>query len=110
MVALAGVTLALTLRAIGAVRFPLPQAARQIPQDVFRDDPLHAAVRFGYPFGTGVRTYLVSETPYAVAAAILLLRPPFLAALALGVGFGLAHGLLPVGQLLRQPRGATAQG
>jgi len=90
---------ALTLRARGLVSFPLPQAARQIPREVFLTHPVRAALRFGYPFGTGVRTYLVATPPYAVAAAILLLRPPLAAALALGAGFGLARGLLPIGYL-----------
>lgn len=95
--------LALALRSRGVVSFPLPQAARQIPREVFLTHPVRAALRFGYPFGTGVRTYLVATPPYAVAAAILLLRPPLPAALALGAGFGLARGLLPLTYRYRRP-------
>lgn len=98
--------MALVLRARDALSFPLPQAARQIPRAVFDRHPASAAARFGFALGTGVRTYMVSPVPYVPALGILLLSPPLVAALALGVGFGLARGLVPVGRTIRQRRAA----
>ena len=60
--------------------FPLPQAARQIPREVFDRHPLSSSTRFGFALGTGVRTYLVSPVPYVPALAILLLGPPLIGA------------------------------
>ena len=96
--------LALALRHQGVVSFPLPQAARQISRDVFDRHPLSAAARFGFALGTGVRTYLVSPLPYAPALGILLLGPPLVGAVALGLGFGLARGLVPTARAVRTGR------
>ncbi len=96
--------LALLLRWRGVVDFPVPQNARQIPQEVFAQHPARAAVRFGFELGTGVRTYLPSSLPYVPALAILLLRPPWLGAVALGLGFGVARGALPAWYELRRRR------
>lgn len=101
---------ALVLRARGVLSFPLPQAARQIPREVFDRHPTSAAARFGFAMGTGVRTYLVSPVPYAPALAILLLRPPLVGALALGLGFGLARGLLPASYAFRPRRRSSRSG
>ena len=87
--------MALVLRSRGRLSFPLPQAARQIPREVFDRHPLSSATRFGFALGTGVRTYLVSPIPYVPALAILLLGPPLIGALALGLGFGLSRGVVP---------------
>lgn len=96
--------LALLLRWRGWLRFPVPQNARQIPQDVFARHPAKAALRFGFELGTGVRTYLPSSLPYLGVLIILLLRPPYLGALAIGLGFGLARGVLPTVYELRRRR------
>jgi hypothetical protein len=95
---------ALLLRRLGWLRFPVPQNARQIPQDVFAQHPTKAAARFGFELGTGVRTYLPSSLPYLGVLIILLLRPPYLGALAIGLGFGLARGLVPVAYEIRRRR------
>jgi hypothetical protein len=95
---------ALVLQARDVISFPLPQAARQIPREVFDRQPASAAARFGFALGTGVRTYMVSPVPYVPALAILLLAPPLVGALALGVGFGVARGLVPAGRTLQRRR------
>jgi len=98
---------ALVLRSREVLAFPLPQAARQIPREVFDRHPLSSASRFGFALGTGVRTYLVSPVPYVPALAILLLGPPLIGALALGLGFGLSRGLVPAARAIR-PRATTS--
>lgn len=97
----AGAVVALVLRDRGVLGFPLPQAARQIPREVFDRHPLSSATGFGFALGTGVRTYLVSPVPYVPALAIVLLGPPLGAALAMGLGFGLSRGLVPAARALR---------
>ena len=92
----------LVLRSLDVVAFPLPQAARQIPREVFDRHPLRSATQFGFALGTGVRTYLVSPLPYVPALAILLLGPPLVGALAMGFGFGLSRGVLPATAVWRQ--------
>jgi hypothetical protein len=85
-VVLAG--LAAVLRDAGAVRFPLPQNRRQVPQSVLQRGLVGGGLQFGFELGTGVRTYVPSAAPYVVAVALLLLAPSPLAALAAGAGFG----------------------
>ena len=93
LVALAAFTLARDFRMI-AVR--LPENRRLIPEVVFRQGPITAAARFGYELGTGVRTYVPSTVPYLAGAAILLLQPPMIHAVAVGAAFGLGRFLMPV--------------
>jgi len=105
----AGAVVALILRDRGTLSFPLPQAARQIPREVFDRHPLSSASQFGFAIGTGVRTYLVSPVPYVPALAILLLGPPLIGAMALGLGFGLSRGLVPAARAVRRTRTASIQ-
>ncbi|MCT2582220.1 hypothetical protein [Actinophytocola gossypii] len=83
------------LRDVGAVSFPLPQNARQVPQDVLRRDVVRGALRFGFEMGTGVRTYVSSTVPYVLVVALLLTAPGIATAIAAGVGFGLGRALTP---------------
>lgn len=105
----AGAVVALVLRSRGSLSFPLPQAARQIPREVFDRHPLSSASHFGFALGSGVRTYLVSPVPYVPALAILLLGPPLVAALAMGLGFGLSRGLVPAARAVRRTQTASIQ-
>ena len=88
----------LALHAVGILCLNLPQRRRQIPQSVFHDRPLTAAVRFAAELGTGLRTYLPDASPHALAV-LLLLAPgtgwsAVLAALLAAVGFGLGRSLV----------------
>jgi hypothetical protein len=83
------------LRDAGAVSVPLPQNARQVPQDVLRRDVARGALRFGFELGTGVRTYVSSTVPYVLVVALLLTAPDITTAVAAGVGFGLGRALTP---------------
>lgn len=77
-------------RDYGLVRFRLPQKERQVPQEIVRLGPGGASLQFGFELGTGMRTYLTAATPYAVAAAILLLGDPLIGMLA-GGSFGVGR-------------------
>lgn len=79
------------LRDFGVVRFALPQNKRQVPQTVFREGPLRAALQFGFELGTGLRTYLPTTAPYISAFAVWLLTPDFVAAVFAGLCFGLGR-------------------
>jgi hypothetical protein len=80
------------LRETGWVRFPMPQNARQIPQDVLQRNVLLGATQFGFELGTGVRTYVSANAPYVVALAIVLSHQGP-AAILVGVGFGLGRAV-----------------
>jgi hypothetical protein len=75
--------------------FSLPQNRRQIPRTLFHAGTRRAAVQFGFEMGTGVRTYLPSSAPYVAAGALVLLVDSLPSAALMGVGFGLARGLIP---------------
>jgi len=100
------VVAALTLRALGALSFPLPQNKRQIPQEAFLVSPPRAAFRFALELGTSMRTYITKEAPYAAAALLLLATPSgptsFAAAGLLAVGFGVGRSLMVTGQIARR--------
>ncbi len=96
VLALAGLGL---LRDIGVVRFPLPQNARQVPQEVLRRSITRGALQFGFELGTGVRTYVSATTPYVLAAALLLVTSDtggIAVAVLAGVGFGAGRALTPL--------------
>lgn len=84
------------LRDAGAVWFPLPQNARQVPQEVLNRNVALGSLRFGFELGTGVRTYVSSTVPYVVAAALLLSTPDLRTAVLTGAGFGLGRALTPL--------------
>ncbi|GAB3470085.1 hypothetical protein [Actinophytocola sediminis] len=83
------------LRDAGVLRFPLPQNARQVPQDVLTTNVARGSLRFGFEMGTGVRTYVSSTVPYVLVAALVLTAPDLATAISTGAGFGLGRGLTP---------------
>lgn len=90
LVVLGGV---LVLRDLDMVELPLPQNRRQVPQSVFYRGIAHASARFGFELGTGVRTYVPTSAPYALASAIVLLDLGTGLATLAGLGFGLGRGM-----------------
>jgi hypothetical protein len=104
--ALAGAALLGLLRELGLVRLPLPQNARQVPQDVLHRDLLRGSARFGFELGTGVRTYVSATAPYVLAVGVLLLGQDLAVALLAGIGFGAGRAATP---LLRRLSGDTAR-
>lgn len=88
------------LRDTGAVGFRLPQNTRQVPQDVLQRDLVRGSLQFGFELGTGVRTYVSSTAPYAVAIALLLTAPGWAAAVLAGIGFGTGRAATPLVRLV----------
>jgi hypothetical protein len=95
------------LRWRGWLRFPVPQNARQISQELFTRHPVRAAAQFGFELGTGVRTYVTNTLAFVPALWILLLRPSYLGAVVLSLGFGIARGVLPAAYEVRRRRSST---
>ena len=83
-------------RDLGFGSISLPQRGWQVPRDAFNRSFVAGAARFGFELGLGFRTYVPSALPYVLLASILLAGFAYPAALALGIGFGLARGLVPV--------------
>ncbi|MEV6105046.1 hypothetical protein AB0M28_10065 [Streptomyces sp. NPDC051940] len=94
------------LRDSGRLSLPLPQNARQIPQDVLRRHLVRGTLQFGFELGTGVRTYVSASAPYALVLAVLLAGGPPAPALAAGLGFGAGRALTPLMRLLSGAGGA----
>lgn len=92
------------LREAEVVTIPLPQNARQVPQDVLRGSPPRGALRFGFELGTGVRTYVSASTPYVLAVAVFLGGQRLQVAALAGVGFGAGRAATP---LIRRASGAV---
>jgi len=93
------------LRETGAVRFPLPQNTRQVPQHVLQRNLLQGATQFGFELGTGVRTFVSSSAPYVLAVAVLLAGQRLHIAILAGLGFGGGRAATP---LVRYASGAVA--
>jgi hypothetical protein len=89
----------LAVAALGAAResglltFPLPQNARQIPQEVLQTNLRRGTLQFGFELGTGVRTYVSATAPYVLALALLLAHESLPVALLTGAAFGAGRAL-----------------
>jgi hypothetical protein len=82
------------LREIGLVRFPVPQNARLVPEEV-QHLRRWGALQFGFEMGTGMRTYSPSALPHLVLAAVVLVVP-LPAAFALAAGFAVGRLAMPL--------------
>lgn len=78
-------------REAGWLSVPMPQNARQIPQDVLQRHVRLGALQFGFELGTGVRTYVSASAPYVVAIGLVLSHQSILATMAVGAAFGLGR-------------------
>jgi hypothetical protein len=75
-------------------RFPVPENARLVPEDV-QHQGHWGALQFGFEMGTGMRTYSPSALPHLVLAAVVLVVP-LPAALAVAAGFAVGRWTMPV--------------
>jgi hypothetical protein len=73
----------------------LPQNARQVPERVQLAGPRYGALQFGAEMGTGLRTFMTSALPHAVALCVIL-AVPTPASIAAGVGFASGRVLVPL--------------
>lgn len=83
------VFLLIVIHELGWLRLPLPQNARQVPETITEDGAAYGALQFGFEMGTGIRTYMTTGLPHALAAGLLLLAgwpEGLLAGLAFGAG------------------------
>jgi hypothetical protein len=76
------------VREAGWVRVPMPQNARQIPQEVLRSRIRRGALQFGFELGTGVRTFVSASAPYVVALGLPLAHLGTVTTILAGTGFG----------------------
>jgi hypothetical protein len=90
-VAILAVAVLGVVREAGWVRLPLPQNARQIPQEVLRDRVRRGALQFGFELGTGVRTFVSASAPYVVALGLLLAHQGPVTTILAGTGFGVGR-------------------
>lgn len=90
ILALAGLGAA---REAGLVSVPLPQNARQIPQEVLQAHLRRGALQFGFELGTGVRTYVPATAPYVLALGLLLVHEDPLTTVLAGTYFGAGRAL-----------------
>ncbi len=74
-------------------RLPLPQRSALIPQHVFARGLLPGLLRFGFEYGTGVRTLIPGAASYLCAVYLLLANQPWWLTVAAGAAFGLARSL-----------------
>ncbi len=88
------VAMPVLLREVGLVRFPVPQNARLVPEDV-QHLRRWGALQFGFEMGTGMRTFSPSALPHLVLAAALLVVP-LPAAFAIAAGFALGRLAMPL--------------
>jgi hypothetical protein len=82
----------------------LPQNRRLVPQDIAASAPGLASLQFGLELGSGVRTFVTTALPLALAAGVILVGSLPLAMVA-GAGFALGRGAMP---LARSASGDTA--
>ncbi|SNR92029.1 hypothetical protein [Actinomadura mexicana] len=80
-------------REAGLVRVPLPQNARQIPQDILQVHLRRGALQFGFELGTGVRTYVSATAPYVLALGLVLVHEDPLTTVLTGTAFGAGRAL-----------------
>jgi hypothetical protein len=75
-------------------RFPVPENARLVPEDV-QHRGQWGALQFGFEMGTGMRTYSPSALPHLALAAVVLVVP-LPAAIAVAAGFAAGRWTMPV--------------
>ncbi|GAA2414657.1 hypothetical protein GCM10010191_25860 [Actinomadura vinacea] len=80
-------------REFGVVHLPLPQNARQIPQEVLQFRLRRGSLQFGFELGMGVRTYVSASAPYVLALGLLLSHQALLPTLLAGTAFGAGRAL-----------------
>ncbi|MFD0688947.1 hypothetical protein [Actinomadura fibrosa] len=80
-------------RELGLVHLPLPQNARQIPQEVLLTRLRRGSMQFGFELGTGVRTYVSASSPYVLALGLLLSHQDPATTLLAGTAFGAGRAL-----------------
>jgi hypothetical protein len=92
----AGAAIALAVYDLIVSEANLPQRRSLIPQDVFFQSRRLGFVRFGLEFGSGIRTFVTSASPYAVIGLLIGTSESFGQALAMGLAFGVGRAIGPL--------------
>ena len=89
----AATTVALVVMDLVQRRLRLPQRSRLIPQSVFAQGIARGIFRFGYEYGTGVRTLIPSAASVILAAALVLIALPWWQTVLVAAVFGASRTL-----------------
>ncbi|MGH3887131.1 MAG: hypothetical protein ACRDSZ_11310 [Pseudonocardiaceae bacterium] len=81
----------------GLHRIALPHRRAQVPSAVIGAGGDAGALQFGFEMGCGVRTHMPSNLPYLPLVAVLLVGS-WVAALLVGLGFGLGRAAMALGR------------
>ncbi|MGA8047972.1 MAG: hypothetical protein WCA30_17060 [Dermatophilaceae bacterium] len=84
---------ALTMLDLVQRRLRLPQRSRLIPQSVFAQGIARGIFRFGFEYGTGVRTLIPSAASVILAVALVLIGLPWWQTVLVAAVFGAARAL-----------------
>ena len=78
----------------------LPQRRSLIPQEVFYRSHALGFLRFGMEFGSGVRTFVTSASPYILIVMMLSVPTSFAQVVGVGVAFGVGRSVGPLQAIL----------
>jgi len=81
-------------------RVNLLQRRSLIPQEVFLRGHVLGFFRFGIEFGSGVRTFVTSASPYILIVMLLGVPASFTQIIAVGVAFGIGRSVGPLQAVL----------
>ncbi|NLG20181.1 MAG: hypothetical protein GX555_01945 [Actinomycetales bacterium] len=99
-IAVLGAAVVLTALDLWQHRLRLPQRGTLIPQTVFAAGLPRGFLRFGFEYGTGVRTLIPSAASYILAAALVLTGLPWWQTVLVGAVFGFSRTLAVLQYLL----------
>lgn len=81
-------------------RVNMPQRRSLIPQEVFFRSHVLGFLRFGIEFGSGVRTFVTSASPYILIVTLLAVPASFGQVVAVGLAFGVGRSIGPLQAML----------
>jgi hypothetical protein len=82
----------------------LPQRRELIPQEVFFRSHAGGFLRFGLEFGSGLRTFVTSASPYILIVMMLGLSTSFTQVVLVGAAFGFGRSIGPLQAVLAEDR------
>lgn len=98
------IAIALAVYDLCVKKVNLPQRRELIPQEVFFRSHAFGFLRFGLEFGSGVRTFVTSASPYILIAVMLGQSASFTEVVLIGAAFGFGRSIGPLQALLADDR------
>jgi hypothetical protein len=80
----------------------LPQRRSLIPQEVFFRSHEVGFLRFGIEFGSGMRTFVTSASPYIIIVMMLGISASFTQVVIAGLAFGIGRSIGPIQAVLAE--------